>query len=81
MGDHLYWIDRQQQVIERVDKLTGDGRTRVQGRLAYLTSVHAAETVDRRDLGTGGDLDSLSRRVRVSADVPRFSSRKSPLFP
>lgn len=64
MGDHLYWIDRQQQVIERVDKLTGDGRTRVQGRLAYLTSVHAAETVDRRDLGTGGDLDSLSRRVR-----------------
>lgn len=86
MGDHLYWIDRQQQVIERVDKLTGEGRTRVQGRLASLTSVHAAETVDRRDLGTDGHRDSPGGRVqlsrgRQSVDVPGFSSRKSPLFP
>ncbi|XP_029697135.1 low-density lipoprotein receptor-related protein 5 isoform X2 [Takifugu rubripes] len=50
LGDHLYWIDRQQQIIERVDKLTGDGRTRIQGRLASLTSIHAAESVARQHL-------------------------------
>lgn len=55
LGDHLYWIDRQQQVIERVDKLSGEGRTRVQGRLSSLTSIHAAHTLDRRDLGTERD--------------------------
>eukprot|EP00070_Physeter_catodon_P049843 XP_028356737.1 low-density lipoprotein receptor-related protein 5 [Physeter catodon] len=45
LGRHLYWIDRQQQMIERVDKTTGDARTRVQGRVAHLTGIHAVEDV------------------------------------
>lgn len=52
LGDHLYWIDRQQQMIERVDKLTGDGRTRIQGRISYLTSIHAVEEMDPQEFGT-----------------------------
>lgn len=51
LGDHLYWIDRQQQMIERVDKLTGDKRTRIQGRLSYLTSIHAVEEMDPQEFG------------------------------
>lgn len=51
LGDHLYWIDRQQQMIERVDKLTGDGRTRIQGRLPYLTSIHAVEHMNPQEFG------------------------------
>ncbi|CAL8375096.1 unnamed protein product [Arctogadus glacialis] len=46
LGDHLYWIDRQQQMIERVDKVSGDKRTRIQGRISYLTSIHAVEEMD-----------------------------------
>uniref|UniRef100_A0A8C9P8W0 Low-density lipoprotein receptor-related protein 5 n=1 Tax=Spermophilus dauricus TaxID=99837 RepID=A0A8C9P8W0_SPEDA len=45
LGRHLYWIDRQQQMIERVEKTTGDKRTRVQGRVAHLTGIHAVEEV------------------------------------
>ncbi|XP_030743400.1 low-density lipoprotein receptor-related protein 5 [Echinops telfairi] len=30
LGGHLYWADRQQQMIERVDKTSGEQRTRVQ---------------------------------------------------
>ncbi|TKC52294.1 hypothetical protein EI555_000413, partial [Monodon monoceros] len=45
LGRHLYWIDRQQQTIERVDKTTGDARTRVQGRVAHLTGIHAVEDI------------------------------------
>ncbi|KAM4553054.1 low-density lipoprotein receptor-related protein 5 isoform 1-T1 [Fundulus diaphanus] len=52
LGDHLYWIDRQQQMIERVDKLTGEGRTRIQGQISYLTSIHAAEEMDPQELAS-----------------------------
>ncbi|ELK24242.1 Low-density lipoprotein receptor-related protein 5 [Myotis davidii] len=45
LGRHLYWIDRQQQMIERVEKTTGDKRTRVQGRVAHLTGIHAVEDI------------------------------------
>lgn len=45
LGRHLYWIDRQQQMIERVEKTTGDKRTRVQGRVTHLTGIHAVEEV------------------------------------
>lgn len=51
LGDHLYWIDRQQQMIERVDKLTGEGRTRIQGRISYLTSIHAAVEMNPSEFG------------------------------
>ncbi|KAA8590698.1 hypothetical protein FQN60_014632 [Etheostoma spectabile] len=52
LGEHLYWIDRQQQMIERVDKLTGDGRTRIQGRISYLTSIHAVEEMDPQEFAS-----------------------------
>lgn len=39
-------------MIERVDKLTGDGRTRIQGRISYLTSIHAVEEMDPQEFGT-----------------------------
>ena len=52
LGDHLYWIDRQQQMIERVDKVSGDKRTRIQGRISYLTSIHAVEEMDPLEFGT-----------------------------
>ena len=51
LGDHLYWIDRQQQMIERVDKVSGDKRTRIQGRISYLTSIHAVEEMDPLEFG------------------------------
>ncbi|XP_068117072.1 low-density lipoprotein receptor-related protein 5 [Hyperolius riggenbachi] len=46
LGDHLYWIDRQQQMIERVDKTNGFQRTRIQGRIAHLTGIHAVAAPD-----------------------------------
>ncbi|XP_073521420.1 low-density lipoprotein receptor-related protein 5-like [Phyllobates terribilis] len=49
LGDHLYWIDRQQQMIERVDKTNGLQRTRIQGRIAHLTGIHAVETLDTKE--------------------------------
>lgn len=50
-------------MIERVDKLSGEGRTRVQGRLSSLTSIHAAHTLDRRDLGMEQDRLFLGDRT------------------
>lgn len=40
-GNHLYWIDRQQQMIERIDKTTREGRTKIQARITALTDIHA----------------------------------------
>ena len=54
LGKHLYWIDRQQQMIERVDKTTGDARTRVQGRVAHLTGIHAVEDISLEEFCTWG---------------------------
>ncbi len=51
LGDHLYWIDKQQQMIECVDKLTGEKRTRIQGRLQYLTGIHAVEYMEPEEFG------------------------------
>ncbi|XP_048829271.1 LOW QUALITY PROTEIN: low-density lipoprotein receptor-related protein 5 [Brienomyrus brachyistius] len=52
LGGHLYWIDRQQQMIERVDKVTGEGRTRVQVRVMHLTSIHAVEDMDPKEFSS-----------------------------
>lgn len=77
LGNHLYWIDRQQQMIERVDKLTGDGRTRVQGRLTSLTSIHAAQTMDRQELGTEQNcLHFLHKHVQLSEGYSSFCLQK-----
>lgn len=52
LGRHLYWVDRQQQMIERVEKTTGDKRTRVQGRVAHLTGIHAVEEISLEEFCT-----------------------------
>uniref|UniRef100_A0AAR2JRQ2 EGF-like domain-containing protein n=1 Tax=Pygocentrus nattereri TaxID=42514 RepID=A0AAR2JRQ2_PYGNA len=48
-GDHLYWIDRQQQMIERIDKTTREGRTKIQARIASLTDIHAVHELDMEE--------------------------------
>ncbi|XP_042169875.1 low-density lipoprotein receptor-related protein 6 [Oncorhynchus tshawytscha] len=45
-GNHLYWIDRQQQMIERIDKTTREGRTKIQARIASLSDIHAVYDLD-----------------------------------
>uniref|UniRef100_A0A8C5BBN8 EGF-like domain-containing protein n=1 Tax=Gadus morhua TaxID=8049 RepID=A0A8C5BBN8_GADMO len=45
-GPHLYWIDRQQQMIERIDKTTREGRTKIQARIATLSDIHAVHELD-----------------------------------
>ncbi|XP_051910993.1 low-density lipoprotein receptor-related protein 6 [Hippocampus zosterae] len=50
-GKHLYWIDKQQQMIERVDKTTREGRTKIQARVAYLSDIHAVRELDMREYG------------------------------
>lgn len=66
LGGHLYWIDRQQQMIERVDKVTGEGRTRVQVRVMHLTSIHAVEDMDPKEFGMFlNHLVTLSPKMHV----------------
>lgn len=50
-GKHLYWIDKQQQMIERIDKTTREGRTKVQARVPYLSDIHAVNELDMREYG------------------------------
>lgn len=52
LGDHLYWIDKQQQMIECVDKRSGDKRTRIQGRIQSLTGIHAVELIETDEFCT-----------------------------
>uniref|UniRef100_A0A4W3J4Z6 Low-density lipoprotein receptor-related protein n=1 Tax=Callorhinchus milii TaxID=7868 RepID=A0A4W3J4Z6_CALMI len=52
LGAHIYWIDRQQQMIERIEKSSGDQRTKIQGRIAHLTSIHAVEELDVQEFSS-----------------------------
>lgn len=77
LGRHLYWIDRQQQMIERVEKTTGDKRTRVQGRVAHLTGIHAVEDISLEEFcmwgvgsGVGGTQGRVGLRSRHSDPEP-----------
>lgn len=45
-GSHLYWIDKQQQMIERIHKSTREGRTKVQARVPNLSDIHAVSQLD-----------------------------------
>lgn len=74
LGRHLYWIDRQQQMIERVEKTTGDKRTRVQGRVAHLTGIHAVEEISLEEFctcwGVGGCCgQEPAGRVGIGAEL------------
>lgn len=61
-GNHLYWIDKQQQMIERIDKTTREGRTKVQARVAYLSDIHAVHELDMREYGESATESTLRRR-------------------
>ena len=43
-GDYVYWIDRDQQLIERVNRKSGRDRLRVQGRVSHLSDIVAVDT-------------------------------------
>ncbi|GCB65603.1 hypothetical protein scyTo_0011895 [Scyliorhinus torazame] len=45
-GNHLYWIDRQQQMLERIEKTNGNSRTKIQARIAQLSDIHAVKELD-----------------------------------
>ena len=49
LGPHLYWIDRQQDLIERVEKNTGAGRTKILARVSILTAIHGKEELSPDD--------------------------------
>ncbi|RZF35698.1 hypothetical protein LSTR_LSTR009566 [Laodelphax striatellus] len=44
LGHYLYWIDRESQVVERVDKETGRIRELVISRIAHLNDLVAVDT-------------------------------------
>ncbi|TRY82715.1 hypothetical protein DNTS_018776 [Danionella cerebrum] len=50
-GNFLYWIDRQQQMIERIDKVTRQGRTKIQARITSLSDIHAVHPLDPDEYG------------------------------
>lgn len=70
-GNHLYWIDKQQQMIERIDKTTREGRTKVQARVAYLSDIHAVHELDMREYGESAPL-SLGSVFRLFLDSPEL---------
>ncbi|KAM4747687.1 low-density lipoprotein receptor-related protein 6 isoform 2-T2 [Rhinophrynus dorsalis] len=48
-GNHLYWIDRQQQMIERIEKTRREGRTKIQARIPFLTDIHAVTELSMQE--------------------------------
>lgn len=81
-GNHLYWIDKQQQMIERIDKTTREGRTKVQARVAYLSDIHAVHELDMREYseccgGTRHRSKLFSDQSR-SKLVPRLTAASCP---
>ena len=42
----LYWIDRQQQMIEKIDMTGREGRTKVQARIVQLSDIHAVKELN-----------------------------------
>jgi low density lipoprotein receptor-related protein 5/6 len=44
-GHFLYWIDKDQQLIERVRKTTGRNRQHVQGRVSHISDIHSVEAL------------------------------------
>lgn len=45
----LYWIDKQQQMIEKIDMTGREGRTKVQARIAQLSDIHAVKELDLQE--------------------------------
>lgn len=49
-GRHLYWLEKDSQLIERALKANGEDRQRVQGRIPYLSDLLSASTLDNNAL-------------------------------
>lgn len=45
----LYWIDKQQQMIEKIDMTGREGRTKVQARIAQLSDIHAVKELNLQE--------------------------------
>nr|XP_020641437.1 low-density lipoprotein receptor-related protein 6 isoform X2 [Pogona vitticeps] len=45
----LYWIDRHQQMIEKIDMTRQEGRTKVQARIAQLSDIHAVKELNMQE--------------------------------
>ncbi len=50
LGNYLFWIDSDINLIERMNKNNGSNRLKIQGRLPGLSDIHAVEYVSRDDL-------------------------------
>ncbi|XP_023239238.1 low-density lipoprotein receptor-related protein 6-like [Centruroides sculpturatus] len=46
LGDYLYWIDKDQQIIERVNKLNGKNQHKFQYRPSHLTDIVAVSPLE-----------------------------------
>lgn len=46
LGQNIFWIDHDQQIIEMANKITGSDRRRVQARMPLLTKLLAVNNVD-----------------------------------
>ena len=57
--NYLYWIEREQKVIERINKLSETGKQTVYNRIPHLTDIISVEKMDT-------NVSSLSCLVRVS---------------
>lgn len=42
----LYWIDRHQQMIEKIDTTLREGRMKVQARITQLSDIHAVKELN-----------------------------------
>ena len=58
--NYLYWIEREQKVIERINKLSETGKETVYNRLSHLTDIIAVARMDT-------NMTSLTCQVSVQA--------------
>ena len=47
-GDYLYWIDKQQSLISRINRKTGKQRESVLTRLSHLSDIVAVEVIPQK---------------------------------
>ncbi|XP_061438480.1 low-density lipoprotein receptor-related protein 6 isoform X3 [Rhineura floridana] len=45
----LYWIDRHQQMIEKIDTTLREGRMKVQARITQLSDIHAVKELNMQE--------------------------------
>ena len=50
LGRYLYWVDRETEVMQRMDKISGQDRSIMHSRLPHLRDVHAVEMITMNDI-------------------------------